>query len=177
MQEQRDRILTDLFRSKDLANCIAKMEHRHLHDELKSELFLVLSALPYEKVIEMKEQGYLNFYVFRTIANMINSNTSRFYKVFRQSGLNSYPVEYCGHSTAETPEALELRKEAELREEQDLEDMDKVISGMHWYHAEILKLYLKENSIRKVAKKLDIPASSIHETVTKCKEIIRKRLG
>lgn len=176
MQEQRDKILTDLFRSQDLANCIAKMEHRHLHDELKSELFLVLSALPYDRLVSMKE-GHLNFYVFATIRNMINSNTSRFYKVFRQSGLNTYPVEYCGHSTAETQEELQLREEAEIQEEQDLKDMNEVINGMHWYHAEILKLYLKEKSIRKVAKKLDIPPSSIHETITKCKEIIRKRLG
>lgn len=177
MQKQRDQILTNLFRSKDLANCIAKMEHRHLHDELKSELFLVLSELPCDKLVEMKEQGWLNYYVFRTISNMVNSSTSRFYKVFRQSGLNTYPVEYCGHTSFEKPEEIELRKELEVREESDIEEMKEIIEGLYWYDKAIMKLYLKHNSIRKVAQQLEIPPSSIHETVTRCKQIIRNQLG
>lgn len=177
MQKERDKILTDLFRSQDLANCIAKMEHRHLHDELKSELFVVLSALPYDNLIELKESGKLNYYVFATIRNMAHSGTSKFYKQFRQSGLNCYTVEYQGHEVIEPVDSIVEREKQERESEEEVKQMKEVIDGMYWFDKAIINLYLEHQSIRKVAKKLDIPPSTIHETVTRCKEIIRKQLG
>lgn len=177
MQKERDKILTDLFRSQDLANCIAKMDHRHLHDELKSELFVVLSALPYEKIIGMKERNELNFYIFATIRNMVNSGTSKFHKEFRQSGLNCYTVDYQGQEASEPIDTLAERLRREQQSEDEVRQMHTVIDEMYWYDKAIIKLYLEHQSIRKVAKKLDIPPSSIKSTLDRCKEIIRKQLG
>lgn len=82
---QRDKILTDLFNSKEFNNCIRKMEPASLQEELKAEVCLVMCEIDAAKLIGLHERGELKYYAARVVINMIKSGTSEFYKKFREA--------------------------------------------------------------------------------------------
>lgn len=82
----RDRIIARWYNSKELAQALAKMEPAQLRDDLKQEMFVALCSQPADKLAEMDRQGYIGWWLFRTMKNMIQSNRSTFYNTFRKFG-------------------------------------------------------------------------------------------
>lgn len=80
----KDRIIADLFKSEEFNSCIAKMKPEQLQDDLKSEVMLILLESSDQKIIDLYQAGGLKFYTVRIILNLIQSNTSPFFKKFRQ---------------------------------------------------------------------------------------------
>ncbi len=80
----RENIITELYSSKDINEAIGKMQPEELQDELKQEVFLVLCEMDTDKLFMMYEQGYLKYFIVRTILNMAKSDRSNFYRKFRQ---------------------------------------------------------------------------------------------
>ncbi len=100
------------------------MQPVELQDELKQEVFLVLCEMDTDKLFMMYEQGYLKYFIVRTILNMAKSDRSNFYRKFRQV-YQEIPVTY------ESP-----------KEDYDESLVIKLEQGMevlHWYEAELLK--------------------------------------
>lgn len=192
----RDKILTDLFKSKEFNDCISKMKPEHLQDDLKGEVLLILCEMEEGKLMDLHYKGVLRFYTVRTILNLIQSTTSPFYKKFR---LKSYDLgvlrdqttyEICSE-LCDSPEFdnMELTKYATRFSYNSIaEDLDEVkerqlkeclaldeVDNLYWYEREIVKLYLELGTYRSVEEATGIPFESVYKTVSKaCKEIKKK---
>lgn len=87
----RNQIIENLFTGKNFCDCIAKMEPRHLQDDLKMEVISIVCEWPDEKILGLYERRELDFYVARVIINQIKSNTSPFAKKYRREFVELNP--------------------------------------------------------------------------------------
>lgn len=164
----RQKILTDLFKSPEVNECIGKMNPPHLREDLKAELFAVLCELPEEKIVGLAERNELRFFCVRIILNMIQSNTSPFFKKFRTVTEDLDPRFH--------DEEQEDAHEMEILFETRLKDVERVLNTFHWYDTELFRIYVREGSIRKVEALVNIPRASIHNTIKKVRKAILEQL-
>ena len=127
----RQQIITDLYNSKELKEVISKMHPEHLREDLLSETMLVLCNLPEERLLKMHDDGYLKFYVIRTILNMIKSNDSTFHNKFRKV-------------YEEVPNIVEAPSDVDIMEAK-FEKVEDFHDNLPFYENNLLKYYLKYN--------------------------------
>lgn len=152
----RQQIITDLYNSRELKDVISKMHPEHLRDELLSETLLVVCQLPEERLLQMNADGYLKFYVIRTILNMIKSNDSTFHNKFRKV-------------YEEVPNIVEEVSDIEIMEDK-FEKVSDFHDGLPFYEKNLLKYYLEYNcKAKKLSNDTGIPVRSIYETIYKIK--------
>jgi len=151
-----------MYNSPDINEAIGKMQPYELQDDLRQEVFLVLCEMNEEKLFEMFEQGYLKYFIVRTILNMAKSDRSGFYKKFRQL-------------YQEIPLSYELKKE-----EYDESLVTKLEEGMqvlHWYEAELLKLYAENGkNLLAISRDTKIPYRSLLKTIRKAKVLLKYKI-
>ena len=151
-----------MYNSPDINEAIGKMQPYELQDDLRQEVFLVLCEMNEEKLFEMFEQGYLKYFIVRTILNMAKSDRSGFYKKFRQL-------------YQEIPLSYELKKE-----EYDESLVNKLEEGMqvlHWYEAELLKLYAENGkNLLAISRDTKIPYRSLLKTIRKAKVLLKYKI-
>jgi hypothetical protein len=136
------------------------MRPKDLQDDLKAEVALILCEKSEDLILELHDKGGLKYYTVRIILNLIQSNTSPFYKKFRLSNV-------------ELSDLIEpyVLPEYDSRKDQAMEELET----LYWYDREILKLYGKYGTYRKIEEETGIPFESIYKTVQKaCKEIRKK---
>lgn len=80
---KRNSIIQECYTSQWLNEAIGKMEPEDLRDDLKQEVIMVLLEMPEEKLFDLHENGFLKFFAVRTMLNMIKSDRSGFFKMFR----------------------------------------------------------------------------------------------
>lgn len=152
----RQQIITDLYNSRELKDVISKMHPEHLRDELLSEVMLVVCQLPEERLLQMNSDGYLKFYVIRTILNMIKSNDSTFHNKFRKV-------------YEEVPNIVDEVSDIEIMEDK-FEKVSDFHDGLPFYEKNLLKYYLEYNcKAKKLSNDTGIPVRSIYETIYKIK--------
>lgn len=195
----KDQILSDLFVSADFNACIGKMKPEHLRDDLKSEVMLILCESAEEKIVGLHQAGGLTYYTVRIILNLIQSNTSPFYKKFRQfnqhllSNEGSTVSNELGQSviaSADLGVDYLMERESESNQEyagmvfgimeererkEKLEDLAlDQINSLYWYDQEIVKLYMKLGSYRAIEAETGIPWESCYKTVKRaCARILK----
>ena len=151
-----------MYNSPDINEAIGKMQPYELQEDLRQEVFLVLCEMNEEKLFEMFEQGYLKYFIVRTILNMAKSDRSGFYKKFRQL-------------YQEIPLSYELKKE-----EYDESLVTKLEEGMqvlHWYEAELLKLYAENGkNLLAISRDTKIPYRSLLKTIRKAKVLLKYKI-
>jgi len=151
-----------MYNSPDINEAIGKMQPYELQDDLRQEVFLVLCEMNEAKLFEMFEQGYLKYFIVRTILNMAKSDRSGFYKKFRQL-------------YQEIPLSYELKKE-----EYDESLVTKLEEGMqvlHWYEAELLKLYAENGkNLLAISRDTKIPYRSLLKTIRKAKVLLKYKI-
>lgn len=171
------------------------MKPEHLQGDLRSEVMLILCEEDEEKIISLYQKGVLKFYTVRIILNLIQSNTSPFYKKFRRhsidiSSFRDKPVEdesieiiegggsnkYTSLKTYNTivsicSQDLTEANEKQLKECLALDEID----NLYWYDREIVRLYLKLGNYRAVESETGIPWESCYKTIkSACKKIKAK---
>jgi len=158
----RQKIISELYHSKDINDAIGKMNPKNLQDELRQEVFLVLCEMDQEKLITMYEQGYLKYFIVRTILNMAKSDRSNFYKKFRQV-------------YQEIPLTYELSKEE--YSEDLLNKLEQGLEILHWYEAELLKLYASNGkNLLAISRDTKIPYRSLIKTIRKAKILMKYKI-
>lgn len=171
MQSERNKIIADLFTSKDFNDCIKKMQPVELQDDLKAEVALILCEKSDDYIISLHNSGpmALKYYTVRIILNLIQSNTSPFYKKYRQP-----LVEYAETITdkKDDDDSIEERMLSEFKEEQVL----KIIDGLYWYDREMLRLYMKFGNYRTMMRETGIPHGSCYDTIQAVYAKIRYQL-
>ena len=132
------------------------MHPEHLREDLLSETMLVLCNLPEERLLQMNADGYLKFYVIRTILNMIKSNDSTFHNKFRKV-------------YEEVPNIVDEVSDIEIMEDK-FEKVSDFHEGLPFYEKNLLKYYLEYNcKAKKLSNDTGIPVRSIYETIYKIK--------
>jgi hypothetical protein len=191
----KDRILSDLFKSEEFNSCIAKMKPEHLQDDLKSEVILILCESTDEKILGLHESGGLKFYTVRIILNLIQSNTSPFYKKYRamfdtrdpkvtqrdhpDSAHEDTFLEYLLQQQADTDQeyagaVFSILEKREIREKQEDQALHAV-EELYWYDRQIVKLYMELGTFRAIEKVTGIPWESAYKTYKRvCREIKEK---
>lgn len=140
------------------------MQPEYLQDELRSEMFLVLCEMQEDRLLDMHQNGYLKFYLVRTMLSMIKSDRSNFYMKFRK-GFTEIDVT---HDKADV--------EDDYSEEIN-DKLNKSIEVLHWYEAQILKLYAENGqNILALSRETKIPYRSLMKTIKKAKTLLKYKI-
>lgn len=76
-------IVEKVYTSQWFKEVIEKMEPKQLQEDLRQEVIMVLLELGEQRITQMEADGMLKFYTIRTILNMIKSDRSKFFTMFR----------------------------------------------------------------------------------------------
>lgn len=159
---KRDFIIQEMYLSRDINDAIGKMNPNDLQDDLRQEVFLVLCEMDESKLFEMYDGGYLKYFIVRTILNMAKSDRSNFYKRFRQV-------------YAEIPVTYEIKKEE--YDETLMNKLEKGLEVLHWYEAELLKLYANNGkNLLAISRETKIPYRSLIKTIRKAKILMKYKI-
>jgi hypothetical protein len=197
---QRDSIIANLYTGKNFTDCISKMEPEHLRDDLMQEVIEIVCSWPDDKIIKLHTDGVLEFYVARVIINQIQSNTSPFYKKYRQvhhtfNSRNEGRKEYYDANNDEVTSAylIAATKLDEQLNHQDTDNFDDrqthealqdVAMGVveSWaeskdnslhYRGNLIKLYMQVGTYRAMEKKTGIPFISCYKNIQQSIEMLR----
>lgn len=161
----KNEIIEQLYKSPQFNDCISKMRPEHLQDDLKAEVILTLLEQPNKKIQQLHTNGHLMFFTSRIVTNMIQSNRSKFCKMYRSVTTNVIPeLQY---------EEMNGRIKKEMQEELALQLVDQ----MYWYDKEIVKLYLRLGNFRLIEKETGIPWESCYKTVCRVTDRVKEQLG
>jgi len=154
----KNEIITQLYLSKDINEAIGKMEPYYLQDELKQEVFLVLCEMEEERLLQMFNDGYLKYFIVRTILNMAKSDRSNFSRTFRKV-------------------YEEVQDQAnEVYDESITEKLNKSMEILHWYEREIFRLFSESGNLLQVSRDTGIPYRSLLKTVKKVKTLLKYKI-
>ena len=160
----REQVISKLYTDKDLADAIGKMEPAHLRDDLRQEMFLVLCEMPEERLLSMAGQGYLKFFLVRTMLNMIKSDRSTFYNKFRRT-----------HHEYE--DRHDPKDTGPVEDDARIGQLNDRMSELHWYAAKVFELYSQNGrNIMKLSRETRIPYRSLSKTVAAAREHLRSTL-
>lgn len=165
----RQTLITNLYVDPDIAKAIGKMNPAELRDDLRQEMFLALCEQPEEKLMRMYEEGWIKFFLVRTMLNMIKSDRSTFHKLFRANF-----SEFMDWHSKATTEVFEAKEDT-------LKCVTEALDGLAWYEREVLKLYAEKRNIVQISRETKIPYRSIFKTIQnarrKMKSALKKELG
>ena len=141
----RDFLLTCLFNSEELANTlngIVKATHTkaELREELRSELFLCLCELDEDNLKQIHDNGYLDYYIVRTIRNMYDSKTSQFYKRIKKSIIERRGIE-----------TSHLRIPDDTTEPISDESVNEALKKLNWFEMQVLELFVEHGSVAQIS--------------------------
>lgn len=159
----REQIITEIYNSKELKEVINKMNPQSLRDDLLSEVMLVVCQLDEERLFKMHNEGYLKYYVIRTILNMIRSNDSSFHAKFRQ--------------IKEELKGIDIKDVSDNEElEEQLKNVEEFHQSLPFYENKLIESYIElENNANRLSKETGIPVRSIYHTIKMIKNKYKKR--
>jgi hypothetical protein len=189
MKQRAQAAIVALIQSKEFKQCIGKVEPEDLRDDLAAEVTLILLETDPTKVVNMADANQLKFYAVRIIMNLAFSNTSPFYKKYRQRHhefkenhllntgdhfLDDTSTQAIRHlqSLQVAADDIEATTEQKLLEERALDAVD----GLYWYDAEMVRLWMHLGNFRKMQTETRIPHTSCFKTVKKAIEEIKVKL-
>lgn len=172
-------ILTNLFTSREIAECLLNIQPVHNRDDIKQDTFLYLLEKAESKpdeIIDLHKRDKLRHYVTKMLFNAANFSQSRVNRQMRRE--TEIPTEAhcfpCLPDDTQEVEKEELIQEC-LIQVRKMKDSDKRVSDK-WYYGELLEMYAEEGTYRKVAACTGIPLLSVHSAVKKAKDEIKKNI-
>jgi hypothetical protein len=153
-----------MYVDPDVEQAIQKMNPAELRDDLRQEVFIVLCEMDEERLMSMHQQGYLKFFLVRTMLNMIKSDRSTFYNKFRK------PV-------VEWNERMDKHDEKEEDNTELIAKLNDRMSEIHWYAAKVFELYSQNGkNIMALSRETKIPYRSLFKTIRAVKNLMRQEL-
>lgn len=157
-------IIEALYRDADIAKAIGKMQPVELQDDLRQEMFMVILETPDSKIMDMHAKGFLKFFLVRTMLNMIKSDRSTFYKVFRAQ-VSEWDDR---HEQPDRPEPL--------ADPEYTQRLGKAMDSLHWYEREIFKIYSETKNIVQISKETKIPYRSLFKTIKNTRDKLKQEM-
>jgi DNA-directed RNA polymerase specialized sigma24 family protein len=151
-----------MYEDPDIAMAIGKMDPPDLRDDLRQEIFLVLAEMNEALLIQRFNEGWLKYYIVRTMLNMIKSDRSTFYNRFRRG-------------------FEELGDIGERLQDEGQEEAEKSIEGhlsaLHWYERKLIEIYSENGrNVAKISRETGIPYRSLFKTIKKTKAILKAEI-
>jgi DNA-directed RNA polymerase specialized sigma24 family protein len=160
----KNEIISKLYNDQDIANAIAKMNPVELQDDLRQEMFLVLCEMDDTRLIEMHKNGFLKYYLVRTMLTMIKSDRSTFHNKFRRI------FQEIGCAVEDKPVPVDENNEA-LHV-----GIESVMKELHWYENGIFKLYAENKNISELSRQTSIPYRSLSKTISDTRKKIKSKM-
>jgi DNA-directed RNA polymerase specialized sigma24 family protein len=160
----KNKIISKLYNDQDIANAIAKMNPVELQDDLRQEMFLVLCEMDDTRLIEMHKNGFLKYYLVRTMLTMIKSDRSTFHNKFRRI------FQEIGCAVEDKPVPVDENNEA-LHV-----GIETVMKELHWYENGIFKLYAENKNISELSRQTSIPYRSLSKTISDTRKKIKSKM-
>lgn len=148
-------LLEDLYKSKELKECLAKIRPVEVQQDVLQHTFTELLLKDESFILDIWNRGKLTAYVAKMLYNMANLQRSSF----------NYPNRH-DYYPEHLPEVVEVKEEK----------IDVPLDKLYWYEAEILKLYAEHGSYRKVEELTGISHVSVYNTVKKARINIKKKM-
>jgi hypothetical protein len=194
----RNKMIEEVYNSNAFDECIKKMNPRHLQEDLRMEVMMVLLELPEEK---MHESGMLLPYTIRIIGNMAVGGWNGFHKTYRDGRI--IDIEFCQKVGQQSKSSMFHHSKINVEQYEDIcmdgidsnvdlcpsvkavlngrvvreqreDKVVEIVNGLRWHDREILKLYATLGSYRKVEKDTGIPWESVYKIVQRVsKKIIQ----
>jgi len=158
----RDEILRLMYADPDISEAIGKMDPPDLRDDLRQEIFLVLAEMDEALLIQRFNEGWLRYYIVRTMLNMIKSDRSTFFNRFRRG-------------------FEELGDVGERIADEGQEGEDKSLEGhlsqLHWYERKLIEIYSENGrNVAKISRETGIPYRSLFKTIKKTKAVLKSEI-
>jgi DNA-directed RNA polymerase specialized sigma24 family protein len=151
-----------MYEDPDIAEAIGKMDPPDLRDDLRQEIFLVLAEMDEALLIQRFNEGWLRYYIVRTMLNMIKSDRSTFYNRFRRG-------------------FEELGDIGERLQDEGQEEAEKSLEGhlsqLHWYERKLIEIYSENGrNVAKISRETGIPYRSLFKTIKKTKALLKTEI-
>jgi DNA-directed RNA polymerase specialized sigma24 family protein len=151
-----------MYEDPDIAEAIGKMDPPDLRDDLRQEIFLVLAEMDEALLIQRYNEGWLRYYIVRTMLNMIKSDRSTFYNRFRRG-------------------FEELGDIGERLQDEGQEEAEKSIEGhlsaLHWSERKLIEIYSENGrNVAKISRETGIPYRSLFKTIKKTKALLKTEI-
>lgn len=164
----KNHILTNLFKSRELAEMLSKFDAGAGNEDLKSELFLVLCNQPEAKIQELDKNCQLMYFATGIVQRMIFQK-GKFYRTYR-----TITTEFSSNIEVEE-EVYNTEKDAMLnRVEESLE------KDLHWVERAMVGLYLDKGSMTKISEDVRMPFKQVQKIMkaarTKIKDAINGKM-
>jgi DNA-directed RNA polymerase specialized sigma24 family protein len=151
-----------MYEDPDIAEAIGKMDPPDLRDDLRQEIFLVLAEMDEALLIQRYNEGWLRYYIVRTMLNMIKSDRSTFYNRFRRG------FEELGD--------IGERMQDEGQEEAE-KSLEGHLSALHWYERKLIEIYSENGrNVAKISRETGIPYRSLFKTIKKTKALLKTEI-
>jgi len=156
----RTDVISAMYTDTDITDAIGKMHPEELRDDLRQEIFLVLCELEEERLMTMHREGWLKFFVVRTMLNMIKSDRSTFYNKFRKG----------------FDELTDISDKYEAEQGADASlYVNASMEKLHWYEREIMRIYADNGqNIALLSRDTNIPYRSLFKTIRKVKYNLKR---
>lgn len=175
--DKAKKIIADLYESKELDHCINKNVHHKYRDDFRQELFLRLLQLPCDKItVDIKN---IRYYTVKIILNLVHGKYDIYRKLYRdeKTVYDNDKVEYAMQSPADQ----DTIQDRILREQAEDELLSRVIgidvelgNEGYPYHEKMVILMAQLGSQREIERQTGIPHVTVHRTLKRVREHLRK---
>lgn len=158
-------LLAELAADKKIKDACKKINYS-LHEDIYQDLFVILCQTPEEKLKEMKQSGYLHFWIVRTIMNISSPNDSNYKKNYiLLANDTSADTKFTEPQEEDSEQVSELEaKRAEIESLlKKYESKGRESGG--WYKVNLLKMYLEVGNYRKMGELTGISFPTINRDV------------
>jgi hypothetical protein len=168
-------ILNELSKDAKIKEACKKIGYPN-HDDLYQELFIILCELHPDKLHEIYSNGYIHFWIVRTLINMTSPN-GKFYKKYKVIYDDTEAITKLTEPSEEVEQVYELEtKRAEA--EKLLSDYEKRgQSSGGWYKVNLLRTYTELGSARKVEALTGISYRTVCKDVNEFIKELRTNLN
>ena len=130
---QAKQLLTDIYTSSEITNCISKLRPVHLQQDILQHTFLELFEKDGRFIVDLHERGKLKAYIVKVLYNTSVYTHNKFSKENgREIPCDTSCYEFIKH----------IKDDNEFEETKDKEaTLQCAFSKMHWYKVEVLRLY------------------------------------
>jgi len=148
--------------SETIRNMFMKIKPNH-RDDFKSFIMDNLIDKP-DKLIKAYEEGWLDFYIWRIVANQYYSTTSPWYRkhLIKENVMIDIP---------------EDEPEVSIDTENVVNQVKTILNTLHWYDRTLFEMYYFDKlTYQKIQEKTGINYISVRRTVMKTLEKIKTQI-
>lgn len=177
---QKDKIIVELYESPEIEKLIDKISQNakrvgsnisHVYyEDAKHELFVILCAMPEEKLVMLKTNGGLNWYIIKILTNTFKSRSSQYFRKY-----NLYYEIMDLFILSDDIQNLDIEQKGyELKEYHDrLDLLDEGIESLDEFQKIVLKKYLECGTITKTSKLLKVDKPYISRYLKASREFLK----